>query len=544
MWANNDQYDEVQIDDWHGHGWNFRRVYNRDRKGNLLDAEGKVVSRDDPEKFQKAAHMADIHFEKGMHCIDCHTEQDVHGDNRMWGAMIDAVEIRCEDCHGTVTQRATLVTSGVAGSNSLMDRRTGPRTPWGKRVFETGRSGKIIQRSKMREDLQWEIPQLVDAVDPSSSRYNEKAARAKTLQRGGHAWGQPVSNESDLAHSSATMECYTCHSAWNTTCGGCHLSADVNRKAKAIHYEGDTTLAYVLYNPMVLRTDGFLLGINGTSKGNKFSPMRSASAVVASVRDGNRDEIIHQQNTISASGHSGFAVTPNPPHTVRKTEVKRCEDCHVSAANDNNAWLSTMLGMGTNAANFVGEYVYVAEQTKGIQAIKVTEGVEPQPVIGSHFHKILDPASHKRFVNGGRVGKKAFGASGKQAQDIAVRGEYVFVADGPGGLRVYDRANISNASKAPRLVQAVNSPAGERTRVPSRDATSIALPSNLPMNPDLLQLEINLETPVADICDEGQLPPVRRESQWTSAVVVAAIRWEKGGLDRLRWCRVPATYQA
>ncbi len=357
LWANNDQYDEVQIDDWHGHGWNFRRVYNRDRKGNLLDAEGNIVSHDDPDKFDKAAHMADIHFEKGMHCIDCHTEQDVHGDNRMWGAMIDAIEIRCEDCHGTVTKRATLVTSGVAGSNSLMDRRTGPRTPWGERVFQAGRDGKIIQRSKMYEDRQWEIPQLVDAVDPSSSRYNEKAARAKTLQRDGHTWGQPVSSENALAHSSTTMECYACHSAWNTNCAGCHLSADVNRKTKTIHYEGDTTLAYVLYNPMVLRADGFLLGINGTSKGNKFSPMRSASAVVASVRDGNRDEIIHQQNTISASGHSGFAITPNPPHTVRKTEVKQCEDCHISAANDNNAWLSTMLGMGSNAANFVGEYV-------------------------------------------------------------------------------------------------------------------------------------------------------------------------------------------
>ena len=96
----------------------------------------------------------------------------------------------------------------------------------------------------------------------------------------------------------------------------------LNRKAEAIHWEGDTTLAYVLYNPMGLRADGFMMGINGTSKGNKFSPMRSASAVVASVRDGNRDEIIHQQNTISASGHSGFAVTPERADDVATPRVR------------------------------------------------------------------------------------------------------------------------------------------------------------------------------------------------------------------------------
>jgi len=29
---------------------------------------------DDPKKFDKAAHLADIHLEKGMQCVDCHFE--------------------------------------------------------------------------------------------------------------------------------------------------------------------------------------------------------------------------------------------------------------------------------------------------------------------------------------------------------------------------------------------------------------------------------------------------------------------------------------
>jgi hypothetical protein len=295
------------------------------------------------------------------------------------------------------------------------------------------------------------------------------------------------------------MECYTCHSSWNTNCGGCHLSADVNRKSEEIHYEGDKSRAYVLYNPMTLRTDGFMIGINGTSKGNKVSPMRSASAVVASVRDRGRNQVVTQQNTIAASGHSGFAITPNPPHTVRLRETRGCDDCHVSKANDNNAWLATALGQGTNAVNFIGEYAYVAEGESGVEAIKVTEGIEPQPVIGSWFHSVLDPESHERFVSNGRRLTQAYRAPSKRAQGVATRGEWVYLADGPGGLRVYDRANIGNKIKAQRFVEAQNSGIGQTTRVPTRDATSVALPSNLPMNPDRKAMEINLETPVADI---------------------------------------------
>ena len=38
----NPQLKDTQFADYHGHGWNFRAVYKRDRKGNLLDADGNV----------------------------------------------------------------------------------------------------------------------------------------------------------------------------------------------------------------------------------------------------------------------------------------------------------------------------------------------------------------------------------------------------------------------------------------------------------------------------------------------------------------------
>src|SRR5215204_1831864 len=104
----------TQFADFHGHGWLFRKVFKRDRKGNLLDAQGNVVSPDDPAKFSKAVHLNDIHAEKGMHCVDCHFRQDSHGDGNLYNEPRAAIEIGCIDCHGSIRQRATLLTSGPA----------------------------------------------------------------------------------------------------------------------------------------------------------------------------------------------------------------------------------------------------------------------------------------------------------------------------------------------------------------------------------------------------------------------------------------------
>ena len=49
---------DTQFADYHGHGWNFRAIQKRDRKGNLLDKDGNIVANDDPKKWDKTVHMA------------------------------------------------------------------------------------------------------------------------------------------------------------------------------------------------------------------------------------------------------------------------------------------------------------------------------------------------------------------------------------------------------------------------------------------------------------------------------------------------------
>ena len=134
-------------------------------------------------------------------------------------------------------------------------------------------------------------------------------------------------------------------------------------KKPMIHNEGDVSQVYASYNPQILRTDGFMLAIDGTVYGQKIAPVRSSSAVTFSVHNGTRDWVVNQQQTISAPGFTGIAFNTNVPHTVRATETKQCTDCHLSKDGDNNAWMASVLMLGTNQVNFMGRYIYVAGAT-------------------------------------------------------------------------------------------------------------------------------------------------------------------------------------
>lgn len=479
----NPEFAQAQFASFHAHGWNFMNVYKRDRRGRLLDEAGRVIPEDDPAKWRRAVHLRDIHLEKGMQCMDCHTQQDLHGDGNLYPQMTDYIEIRCIDCHGTVAARASLVTSGMPWQpNDLRRARTpfpDPERP-GERLpqfFE--RDGRIYQRSKMTPGLEWEVTQLADVVNPARPEYSPRAAYAKLVRRDGTVHFE--NPEQQIAHSYERMECTTCHSSWQTTCSGCHLPLDLNVVSTDKHYEDRLSRGYAPYYRQVVRTDLYFFGIGTTNHGAKLSPFRPASAVIVSAWDRNRNNIVHQQPLVSAPGFANEAMTPHPPHTVRKLETRTCTDCHLAPDASNNALLATALGFGSNSLTFMGTYVYLAEHGRGVTAVAVTEGREPQPVIGSNFHQILHPESYERFVAGGRRLRTAYTRRAPRVLSVATRGEYLLAAEGPEGVKLYDIADINNKSAAQRIRQARNSPLGERTRVPTRNATFVHLPVSLPV---------------------------------------------------------------
>jgi hypothetical protein len=491
----NKQLKQTQFGDFHGHGWVFRAVYKRDRKGNLLDGEDRIVADTDQDKFKKAVHLQDIHLEKGMHCTDCHFEQDNHGNGKLYGETRNAVEIDCVDCHGTIAKKSTLRSSAAAAPASGTDLSI-LRTPFGQRRFYWLNS-KLYQRSMVDKDrAPWEVVQVVDTITPGNSHYSEASRLAKTILKDGQTWGATNPDESALAHANSKMTCYTCHSSWTTSCFGCHLPMTANRKAPMLHNEGLTTRNYTSYNFEVLRDDIYMLGVDGSVTKNRIAPTRSTCAVVVSSQNANRDSLYYQQQTVSAEGFSGFAFSSYYPHTVRAKETKTCTSCHVSKSGDNNAWMAQILMQGTNLVNQIGRYVYVAEGSKGFEAVTVAEHDDPPAVFGSDLQQIAYPDNFAKVVKHQREIDDADHHAGN-ILDVQLRGEYLYAAMGKDGFRVFDVANIDNKNFSEKMNTAPVSPLGQRFYVKTKNATSVGSPSTLAIDPLRTRIPANQEQPIA-----------------------------------------------
>ena len=495
--AFNEQLKDTQFADFHSHGWIFRAVYKRDREGYLLDTNGQRISDEDPQKLAKSVHLEDIHLEKGMHCVDCHFVQDVHGNGKLYGETRNAIEIGCEDCHGTVSHKATLITSGPASAGDLSSNLLHYTTPWGQPRFYW-RDGRLYQRSNVEQAREWEVVQVLDTITPGNPHYSEASRLAKTIQMDGVTWGA-AADDLKLAHSTTKMTCYACHTSWTTSCFGCHLSMTANQRMPMLHNEGLTTRNWTAYDFMVLRDDVYMLGIDGTVTGNRIAPVRSACAVVVSSQNANRDWLYQQQQTVSAPGFSGEAFSTYVPHTVRAKETKRCTDCHVARNGDNNAWMAQVLVQGTNFLNFMGKYIYVATGRAGFEAVPVAESQEPPAILGSDLDQMAYPDNYAKFVAHQRELPTVYRHPGDEVEDLQLRGEYLYAALGHGGVRIYDVANIDVKDAAERMITAPVSPLGQRFYVKTKDAAAIASPSTLALDPLRTQIPENEEQSIAPI---------------------------------------------
>jgi hypothetical protein len=242
----NEKMTRTQFADFHGHGWMFRAIFKRDKRGNFTDVDDKIIPesqvsgkelyesinfrdndnyelKSDGPSTGKPVHLKDIHLEKGMHCVDCHFAQDSHGNGNLYNEPRAAVEITCADCHGTTTKRADLLSSGPAAETSGEKGRdlTGIDTSDGVKIFE-GRTpeqgktlaggngvfarrsnlgrirdkadpfnkgkrialqpGEIIQNSMVEPGVWWRVKQTVDTVTKDSKDYNWKSEYAKTMR--------------------------------------------------------------------------------------------------------------------------------------------------------------------------------------------------------------------------------------------------------------------------------------------------------------------------------------------------------------------------
>ncbi len=256
----------------------------------------------------------DVHFAAGMHCVDCHGVEDVHGDGHIYADTQCAVRTHCSDCHGTVRERASL-------------------DPARDNVYEV--DGELWLRGKVT-GVELRMPQIADAVNPTSPRYSYLADAAMGIDDNG------------FSHTD-TVECYTCHAGWLPSCYGCHVEIDVGKNAD-YHTTGVSqpgkasgSRRWVVLNDLVLmkNTEGMI------------APSMPAERFFMTITD--NDEVLRSEprTFVTPEGRkmAGFGQRAFNPHTTQRlSPFTFCDRCHTvgdPAAPDNAVLLDVSYGFGT-----------------------------------------------------------------------------------------------------------------------------------------------------------------------------------------------------
>lgn len=465
-----------------------------DKNGNsLLDIPDRLQRSDAQDGRQMrimyggatgAVRLMDIHLEKGMECIDCHFFQDLHGDGNIYTRNWDAIEIECQDCHGTAKKLGKFVTSGPNGGNDLTQSFNENGEPY----FEILRDGSRIQRSRVRDGLEWRIPQVKEAITQGGPHFNKDAFEAMGLKS--------LSNRKKFAHindsqAQGKLECYTCHNAATPQCFACHYSQDYFPKiapGEKLTIDGTTRRndqqmmeiwmgEKFVPNPNffffgIVRSP-FVMGINGNTELNKVSPFRSIMEINLNIGGPNGDTLV-ESTSFTATTHdlftgdrprSGSTLNPYMPHTVRLKETKDCDSCHTlrdSGGNIiNNNLLAGSFGLGTGRYHDMGDWVFAPLQGPKPSLLLLDIKKETTVIVDNaqpNVKKLVNNVFPGFDVDNNadlktKLRKVEFDGSqdgapfvnprdtalirNYTAKDHEIRGaDLVFVADGTGGLKI------------------------------------------------------------------------------------------------------------
>ena len=162
--------------------------------------------------------------------------------------------------------------------------------------------------------------------------------------------------------------------------------------------------------------------------------------------------------------------------------------------------MAQLLLQGTNFVNFVGFNAWVGEERR-VTAVQVTEWDEPQAVIGSYLHRYAYPDWYAAAPEARHAAARgARRTHARPARCLQLRGEYLYVAEGPGGIARLRRGEHRQQGRLADASSPRRSRRSARTRTSrSTNATCVALPTNQPINPlrnegDLMRVD-NQEQP-------------------------------------------------
>ena len=262
--------------------------------------------------------LQDVHFEKGFECIDCHTQFDIMGDGNLYSKQNQAVEIRCETCHGSAGSPPA--TSEVTDPDDRVIRLSRHYKAWTNAVKD-----KMILTARQQKmtNVKLEKNRVVTLGKRSGRKYNTPVVQAK---KGGHA----------IAAHNDKLECTACHSQWVPECKGCHALFDPVSKPvlDSSNMESSWELSADSFD---VQTPALMLGPRG-----KVTPMlpqisspltvldEKGNALAALGENGGMQNHYKNWQFTNPHGYSGANLAYSmTPHSISKN-VRSCASCHLS----------------------------------------------------------------------------------------------------------------------------------------------------------------------------------------------------------------------
>jgi len=246
-------------------------------------------------------HMLDVradrHFVSGMVCYDCHPSKDDHGDGNIYSKKEQQVAIRCETCHGTPYEPATLI-----------DER-------GEKLSNVDRVGPDIVLTGKFDGNKRYVPDIF--------RFAKDDVLPVSMSIPAHLKDIDQRNR---------LECYACHARYAPQCYGCHMVKDDRKTAPVDWISGiGENEKSVPTSPGVwsgaltyVRWESPILGLNARGR---VAPYEVGCQIIYTHidKEGNTKE--SNKVFTTAAGYSGLAQNPVQPHSISR-EARSCEDCH------------------------------------------------------------------------------------------------------------------------------------------------------------------------------------------------------------------------
>jgi len=322
----------------------------------------------DPDKnfplfIGKGQAIQDVHT--GMDCTDCHTQRDIMGDGNLYSKQHEAVEIRCETCHGDSVSGPFIAQITDVGDSTI---RVSKHYKGG--VNKVGDWMAVSARKRKMTNVKVLDERMV-VIGKQSGAVHE------------------IPRVKDSAHSipqhQSRLECSACHARWVVRCPGCHQNISIGQEA--------LQAPVLAPHALDIGEPALMIGPRG-----KVAPMLMQPERHLTILDekGNLVPVLGQMgeergryqqwaftNPHGTSG-SNLAYALNP-HSIQK-QVRSCTSCHLSAKT---------LGLGEGdlkiGKNATGKNDFVDPLNRSDKILKASRfdpqaksSMQGEPLAGTH----------------------------------------------------------------------------------------------------------------------------------------------------------------